>query len=209
MKILFIQNQYLPEIGGTPIYCSRLISFLIKRGHKISLLTRKYPCAERDKSIFRWLKMPDNETLPVSILDKLKDVARAWYNYIVTAVILYKLRPDIVYAHNLEIIGVWPLLAVNRLKIPLVLHLHNPFYANYKINILTLKRATSWLLPRRGRELLLWTLLHTLYPIPTKKTMKVLRNRMIRSILQAILCFARKKSRIKKPARLIPSERGV
>lgn len=78
------------------------------------------------------------------------DVCWAWYNYLTTIVCLKRISPDIVYAHNLELIGIYPILAANKLGIPVVLHLHNLFYANYLRNVGMLKRIAAIYLPYQG-----------------------------------------------------------
>ena len=150
MKILFIQNSYYPEVGGSEIYCSKLISFLSDKGHEVSLLTKKVNGVHYDPKIFRWLRASNWKIKGNNIFRKGADVYWAWYNYLTTMICLKRTSPDVVYAHNLELIGIYPILAANKLGVPVVLHLHNIFYANYLKNVGALKKIAAIYLPYHG-----------------------------------------------------------
>ena len=138
MKILIVTSLYPPYCeGGYELNCKAVADELTKRGHEIFILTRKEieEKAKEEKNIFRLLYMC-NTSFSNSIQRRYKQLKWAYLtrrNYLTTYKLAKQLKPDLVYVWQLSSKSMLPLVAIQKLKIPIVFHLGDYWLSNSKL----------------------------------------------------------------------------
>lgn len=111
--------------GGYELNCKVVAEELIKRGHKVFILTNKKEIIEKEENIFRILyeyNPLDNGSL------KKRYYQLIWTylsrkNYFITLNLAKQLKPDVAYIWQLSNMTMLPLIALQKLNIPVVFHL--------------------------------------------------------------------------------------
>src|SRR5262245_500678 len=97
MKILLLQNRYLPTcVGGYEQACQNMAEGLRKRGHQVAVLTATLgdPQVGCEPWVWRALKVSSpSRTLEAHILQSL---SRGYYNNRLLRRMLRKFRPDVI-----------------------------------------------------------------------------------------------------------------
>ncbi len=150
MKILILTNLYPPHfLGGYELKCSLHAEQLRDKGHEVYVLTSCWK-AEADKvtdGVYRLLKFNTFEEPPSrkgSPLDPFRLSRRyqqlRWAlacrkNYSITRKFVVDLKPDVGFIWNMGEIGITPILAIQKQKIPLVFRLGDYWLADLKYTL--------------------------------------------------------------------------
>ena len=138
MKILLISNFYPPYIlGGYEICAYEITKELKSRGHKVYVLTSRSPEGQTkvEDSIDRSFNLnADFHKISkrVEPLRRLKAVYFDYHNYKMTKDAIKKFNPDLVYIWSLDSVSLSPILAAQRLKLPIVYYLASYWMERYK-----------------------------------------------------------------------------
>lgn len=149
MKILFLTDFYPPHcFGGYEIQCQDQAVELVNRGHDVAVLTSRWQVGtgEVDGHIYRLLKMiasrGEDDGLGEQWLGFLRLGRRrrqiqmgiaTRQNHSIASRIIKDYQPDIVFAWNMNSIGIGPLLAAQEAGIPIVFNLLDYWLADLKV----------------------------------------------------------------------------
>jgi hypothetical protein len=127
-------------VYGADLMCRQVVEHLAARGHEVTVLTAGGPEGEAGGSPHRrdagatvrvWSRLvrdrPDPDLPPErwTARDKLEFLRKARHNYAATREALRKLRPEVVYVSDLELLTGSPLRALQEAGTPLVFHAHD------------------------------------------------------------------------------------
>jgi glycosyltransferase involved in cell wall biosynthesis len=133
MKILIVTNYYPPyDVGGYELRCKETAEELKQRGHDVLVLTSKRGSGSslHQEKVFRSLFVNSLDSLDEPQLadpfrfyqryGELKWAIQSRRNYGIAFELIRSASPDLVFIWNLGRIGVAPVLAAQKLNIPVV-----------------------------------------------------------------------------------------
>lgn len=134
MRILVVSNLYPPHyIGGYEIGCKDVTESLIRKGHKIRVLTSTYgaPSPENTDPVFRELHHSFSEA-GESVTSRSKKLKRPVNQYLNQRILNKHVRdfePDLLFFWNLSHIGTWPLRHSTGFGLPSVMYVSDQWIA--------------------------------------------------------------------------------
>ena len=166
MKILIVTDLYPPHfVGGYELKCKLHAEELTRRGHDVSVLTSRWRADKKDvleENVSRLLHTSRNSNslhlqkrlpIPYSLrkrYNQLKRVFACRRNYRIAYSAINAMKPEIVYAWQLDDVSIGPVLAAQDQGIPTVFRLDDYWLANLKKEIC----LDSNLLKRRYRAMI-------------------------------------------------------
>jgi len=126
MKVLFITNLFPPYfLGGYEVACKDIVEEFKKNGHSVFVLTSSYGLEKPsvENGIYRTLNANTDFNGYKSIKEKTFSLFYNPSNYKRTLEIIKMVKSDIASVWNISGISVSPLFALQKLKIPYVVHL--------------------------------------------------------------------------------------
>lgn len=133
MRILVLSDFYPPyNSGGHHFQCKAVADGLSKKGHEIFVLTSKCGIKRNEDNIFRSLHFLIGGYRGIKgICWQIKMAFTGRINFIITKKIIKQTNPEIVYVGYIGTVSVFPIKAVQRLKIPIVYHLGSNLFVRY------------------------------------------------------------------------------
>lgn len=152
MKAFFISNLYPPYfLGGYEVACRDVAEQFFAQGHNVSVLCSSYGLNKpaRRNSIYRFLDVRTDFNGFKSIREKALSLFYNPENYKKTIQLISEIKPDVASVWNINGISIAPLFALQKCKIPYVIHLFDRSFSFLKKN--GLKRIINPLLYDRLR----------------------------------------------------------
>jgi glycosyltransferase involved in cell wall biosynthesis len=134
MKILVVSDMYPPFYkGGHELRCKIIAEGFIGNGHDVHILTSNQGEVFNDDD-FVYRKLILLNSVNRCRIDRINKISNALIyatksriNYFITYFQVKAIKPDIVYVGQLSGISLFPIKAIQRLKIPIVHHVGNYF----------------------------------------------------------------------------------
>jgi glycosyltransferase involved in cell wall biosynthesis len=132
LRILIIKNIFSDSAsGGAELLCHNIASSLSERGHELFVLAaRPGSRSNRFKVAGKLMRVKPTDSMIklISFRKKFAWILCSLYNYHITRRYINKIKPDVIYLHNIEWLTSSPLSAAADSGIRLVIHLHNHHY---------------------------------------------------------------------------------
>ena len=151
MRILVVTDLYPPYfVGGYELKCKLHTEELVRRGHNVSVLTSNWGVVKKnvvEHNVFRLLHTGRNsrpmrlqKKMPIinrlrRRYDQLKRAFDCRKNYKIARNAVVAMKPDLVYAWQLDDVSIGPVLAAQEQGIPTVFRLDDYWLANLKKEI--------------------------------------------------------------------------
>lgn len=130
MKILIISNFYPPYyVGGYELACKDITEGLIRRGHRVSVLTSRYRfegTGRTEEGVYRRLRLFVEEWSDrrYTLLQRAQAYVFDWPNYLATREVIHQVKPDLLYVWSITSLSPFSiLLGMCRCGAPQVYHL--------------------------------------------------------------------------------------
>lgn len=152
MRILVLSDLYPPHfVGGYELKCMLHTEELMRRGHDVFVLTSNWGVGRKDAFVehnvsrsLRTGRKGQSARLPKKMLfinglmkrfDQLKRAFASRKNYTIARNTISTVKPDLVYAWQLDDVSIGPVLAAQDQGIPIIYRLDDYWLANLKKEI--------------------------------------------------------------------------
>ena len=152
MRILVLSDLYPPHfVGGYELKCKLHTEELMRRGHDVFVLTSNWGVGRKDAFVehnvsrsLRTGRKGQSARLPKKMLfinglmkrfDQLKRAFASRKNYTIARNTISTVKPDLVYAWQLDDVSIGPVLAAQDQGIPIIYRLDDYWLANLKKEI--------------------------------------------------------------------------